>query len=168
MQLNEAKNKFIQEWGILSFHWGIPKSMAQVHALLLCSSELLSCEDIMEQLQISRGNANMTTRELINWGLVKRESKPGERREFFRAEKDMWKVFIRIVKERRKRELEPIIHFLNEIEQVEGDKRNADVKEFKDMVHGIHDVSKKADKLLEALIKSDESWFLKMFFKIVK
>lgn len=167
MQLDEAKKKFINEWGILSSDWGIPKSMAQVHALLLVNTELLSCEDIMEALQISRGNANMTTRELINWGLVKRETKSGERREFFKAEKDMWKVFIRIVKERRKRELEPIIHLLYDLEKVEGDKRCADVKEFTDMIHGIHDVSKKADKLLETLVKSDENWFMKMFFKIV-
>src|SRR5438046_438408 len=108
MKYNEAKDKFIQVWGKLGSSWGINRTMAQVHALLLISPEPLSDEDIMEELKISRGNANMNLRELINWGLVEKEHVKGERREFFSAEKDIWKVAMQIAKERKKRELEPV------------------------------------------------------------
>src|ERR1700741_4977652 len=101
MKYNEAKDKFIQTWGTLGSSWGISRTMAQVHALLLISPEPLSTEEIMEDLKISRGNSNMNVRDLIDWGLVYKELKAGERKEFFRAEKDIWKVAKQIIKERR-------------------------------------------------------------------
>ncbi|MFZ1693694.1 MAG: MarR family transcriptional regulator, partial [Flavobacteriales bacterium] len=108
MTIPEAKDKFIEAWGAFGSAWGINRSMAQVHALLLISHEPLSTEDVMEQLNISRGNANMNLRALIDWSLVRRVLKPGERREFFEAEKDVWKVATHITRERKKRELEPL------------------------------------------------------------
>jgi len=90
MKLADAKNQFIASWGAFGTHWGINRTMAQVHALLLVSADPLSQDDIMEQLSVSRGNANMNIRELIDWGLVDRVIIPGERREYFSAEKDIW------------------------------------------------------------------------------
>ena len=78
MDLPEAKTKFIQAWGAFGSQWGINRSMAQVHALLLISPEPLSTEDVMEQLNISRGNANMNLRALIDWSLVRRVLKTGD------------------------------------------------------------------------------------------
>ena len=80
MHYDEAKSKFIQAWGTLGSAWGINKAMGQIHALLLISGEALSTEEIMEALHISRGNANMSIRGLIDWGIVKKEFKPGERK----------------------------------------------------------------------------------------
>ena len=107
MELKEAREKFVEAWGTFGSAWGINRSMAQVHALLLISTDPLSTEDVMEQLNISRGNANMNLRALIDWNLVRRVLKSGERREFFEAEKDVWKVATHITRERKKRELEP-------------------------------------------------------------
>ena len=88
MNLPEAREKFIQSWGSLGSQWGINKTMAQIHALLLISAEPLTTEEVMEELQVSRGNANINLRELINWQLVRRETKAGERKDFFVAEKE--------------------------------------------------------------------------------
>src|ERR1700754_5037599 len=99
MKLNEARQQFIASWCAFGTHWGINRTMAKIHALLFVSAEPLSAEDVMEELNISRGNANMNIRELINWGLVQRTLITGERREFFTAEKDIWKVVRQIVKE---------------------------------------------------------------------
>ncbi len=84
----------------------------------------------MESLNISRGNANMNVRELIGWGLAERVILPGERKEYFTAEKDIWKVVKQIVKERKKRELEPMLQLMDKLEQTEGDKRDKDIKAF--------------------------------------
>ena len=102
MQLDEAKDKFIQAWGSLGSNWGINRTMAQVHALLLITPESLSADEIMGALNISRGNANMNIRALIDWGLVQKELKSGERKEFFVAEKDIWEVARRVMLERKK------------------------------------------------------------------
>ena len=102
MELKEAQNAFIQHWAQLGSSWGINKTMAQIHALLLISQGALSTEEIMDRLKISRGNANMNTRALQDWGLVYKEHHIGERKEFFRAEKDTNKVARSIARERRR------------------------------------------------------------------
>ncbi len=142
--------------------------MAQIHALLLVSAEPLSQDDIMNELDISRGNTNMNIRELINWGLVERVLLPGERREFFSAEKDIWKVVKLIVKERKKRELEPMLQLLDRLEEVEGDKRDKQVKTFVETVSGIKKLGRQADKTLDIMIRADESWFVGNLLKLMK
>lgn len=168
MKLTEAKQQFISSWGAFGTHWGINRTMAQIHALLLVSPDPLTQDDIMEELDISRGNTNMNIRELINWGLVERVLLPGERKEYFSAEKDIWKVVKQIVKERKKRELEPMLQLLDKLEAVEGDKRDKHVKSFVDAVSGIKKLGRQADKTLDTLIKAEESWFISSLMKVFK
>src|ERR1043165_2433042 len=168
MKLTEAKQHFISSWGAFGTHWGINRTMAQIHALLLVSADPLTQDDLMEELNISRGNANMNIRELIDWGLVDRVIIPGERKEYFVAEKDIWKVVKQIVKERKKRELEPMLRLLDQLENVEGDKRDKNIKAFVDTVSGIKKLGRQADKTLDAMIKAEESWFVGNLIKIFK
>jgi DNA-binding transcriptional regulator GbsR (MarR family) len=142
--------------------------MAHIHALLLVSHDPLTQDDIMEELNISRGNTNMNIRELINWGLVERVLLPGERKEYFSAEKDIWKVVRQIVKERKKRELEPMLKLLDQLEEVEGDKKDKNVKTFIEVVSSIKKLGKQADKTLDVLVKAEENWFLSTMMKFFK
>ena len=168
MKLTEARQQFISSWGAFGTHWGINRTMAQIHALLLISPEPMTQDDIMEQLDISRGNTNMNIRELINWRLVERVLLPGERKEYFSAEKDIWKVVKQIVKERKKRELEPMLQLLDKLEHVEGDKRDKHVKTFVDIMTGIKKLGRQADKTLDVMIKAEESWFIGSLIKLFK
>ena len=168
MKLTEAKQQFISSWGAFGTHWGINRTMAQIHALLLISPDPLTQDDIMEGLNISRGNTNMNIRELINWGLVDRVILSGERKEFFTAEKDIWKVVKQIVKERKKRELEPMMQLLDKLEDVEGDKKDKKVKTFVDTVSSIKRLGLQADKTLDVMIKAEENWFVSNLMKIFK
>src|SRR5688500_837608 len=160
MKLEEAKQQFISSWGAFGTHWGINRTMASIHALLLVSPDPLSQDDIMEQLNISRGNVNMNIRDLIDWGLVERILLQGERREYFSAEKDIWKVATQIVKERKKRELDPMLKLLGQLETVEGDKKDKNVKQFVDTVSNIRRFGNQADKMLDVMVKADENWFV--------
>jgi DNA-binding transcriptional regulator GbsR (MarR family) len=168
MKLPEARQQFISSWGAFGTHWGINRTMAQIHALLLISPDPLSQDDMMEELDISRGNTNMNIRELINWGLVERVLLPGERKEYFQAEKDIWKVVKQIVKERKKRELEPMLQLLDKLEAVEGDKRDKHVKSLVDTVSGIKKLGRQADKTLDTLIRAEENWFVGNLIKLFK
>jgi DNA-binding transcriptional regulator GbsR (MarR family) len=168
MNLTEAKLQFIASWGAFGTHWGINRTMAQIHALLMVSAEPLTQDDIMDQLNISRGNVNMNIRDLITWGLVDRILLSGERKEYFSAEKDIWKVATQIIKERKKRELDPMMKLLVTLENIDGDKKDKNVKQFIDTVSGIRKFSKKADQMLDVMIKADESWFLNGMMKIFK
>ena len=168
MKMQEAKQQFISSWGAFGTHWGINRTMAQIHALLLVSPDPLNQDDIMAELNISRGNTNMNIRELINWGLVERVILTGERKEFFTAEKDIWKVVKQIVKERKKRELEPMLQLLDKLEEVEGDKRDKEVKAFVDTISSIKKLGNQADKTLDVMIRSEENWFLGVLLKLIK
>ena len=159
MELHEAKDRFTQAWGTFATHWGINRSMAQVHALLLISAEPWSTEDVMEQLNISRGNANMNLRALIDWQLVDKVLKSGERREFFQAEKDVWKIATHITRERKKRELEPMVKLLSELKKTEGTTKDA--KAFREMTTDLHDLTGTIDAVLEKSTRRDVQWFLK-------
>lgn len=166
MEYQEAKDKFLQVWGTLGSDWGISRTMAQIHALLLISPHALSVKDIMDDLQISIGNANMNLRSLMDWGLVYKELKPGERKEFFVAEKDMWEVMRKIIVNRKRRELEPVLKVLDEVSAVNGESE--EVKEFLGMVKEIRLFSTKADSLLETMLRAESDWFVKSFLKMVK
>ncbi len=168
MKLAEAKAQFISSWGAFGTHWGINRTMAQIHALLLISPNPITQDDIMEQLNISRGNVNMNTRELIDWGLVDRVLVPGERKEFFSAEKDIWKVSTQIIKERKRRELDPMLKLLAQLEKIEGDKKDKDTKQFIDTVQGIKKLGNQADKMLDVMIKAEENWITGTLLKFFK
>ena len=159
MELQEAKEKFIQAWGGFGSQWGINRSMAQVHALLLVSAEPLSTDNVMEHLNISRGNANMNLRALIDWTLARKVLKSGERMEYFEAEKDVWKVATAIARERKKRELEPMMLLLNDLKRTDGN--SADAKAFRQTTADLHDLTSRLDSMLERSLKSDVQWFLK-------
>jgi DNA-binding transcriptional regulator GbsR (MarR family) len=166
MELDEAKNKYIQTWGSLATSWGINKTMAQVHALLLISTKPLSAEDIMDILQISRGNVNMNVRALIDWGIVRKEFVVGERKEFFVADKDIWELFKQITKERKKREIEPVLKVLEDLQQV--DDSSEDGMQFKKVLSDLSSVTSKVNSMLETAIKADEHWLLSNFTKMIK
>lgn len=166
MNLEESKAQFIQTWGALGSNWGINRTMAQIHALLLISPEALSTEDIMEGLNISRGNTNMNTRELIAWGLVYKELKSGERKEYFVAEKDIWEVVKCIIRERKKRELEPMLKALDNLGQISGSKKGEDYENYMNVLNDIQDLSKSANTVLSKFADAEKNWFLKKFLKL--
>lgn len=168
VELAEAKQRFIEAWGKLGSEWGINRTMAQVHALLMVSAEPQTTEEIMEQLSISRGNANMTLRELISWGLVEKRHKAGERKEYFYAEKDTWYIARQVAQERKKRELDPILKILKELGEVKGDEKDPEYKTFQTSVKDINKLAKNVDRTLETMLKAEENWFWGSIFKIFK
>lgn len=168
MKLTEAKQQFISSWGAFGTQWGINRTMAQIHALLLVSVNPLTQDDIMEQLSISRGNVNMNIRDLIGWGLIDRVIISGERKEYFTAEKDIWKVATQIIKERKKRELDPMIKLLSQLENIEGDKKDKEIQQFTQVVSSIKKLGLQADKTLDLMIKADENWFTGSILKMFK
>jgi DNA-binding transcriptional regulator GbsR (MarR family) len=167
MEFTEAKSKFVQTWGALGSQWGINKTMAQIHALLMVSYEPVSMEDVMEQLQISRGNASMNLRALMDWGIVYKEYKPGERREFFTAEKDLDELGVKIAKERSKREIKPALKVLKEVSSIEGGN-SAEAKHFVDQTAKLYDFVLKADNVLDKMTEYKDNWLARILMKFVK
>src|SRR6202012_3867875 len=106
--------------------------------------------------------------DLVSWGLVEKRLKQGERKEYFYADKDTWNIARQVAKERRKRELEPVIKILDEISKVKGDPKDPEFKTFNKSVTDINKLAKNVDKTLDRMIKADESWFWGSILKVFK
>jgi DNA-binding transcriptional regulator GbsR (MarR family) len=149
--LKQAREEFVTQWGALGTQWGINRTMAQIHALLMTAPEPLSTDEVMEQLDISRGNAHTNLKELVAWGLVKSVGKKGERKEFFEAEKDVWKMFSIITRERKRREIEPAMELLARCSEKTKDIKTPEGRAFHDQVRQLEEFvsfgSRVADKV---------------------
>lgn len=140
-KLKEAREEFVSQWGAMGSQWGINRTMAQIHALLMIAVEPMSTDEVMEELQISRGNAHSNLKELVAWGLVRVVVRKGERRDFFEAEKDVWQIFTIVTRERKKREIDPALAVLRrcaegtqELRSVEARAFHAQMKQLEEFV----------------------------------
>ena len=166
MELDKAKEKFYQTWGTMGSSWGINRTMAQIHAYLLVNENAVAAEEIMEALKLSRGNVNMNVRTLITWGLVSRELRAGDRKEYFNAEKDIWTISRLIARERRKKELEPALKVLEELRNIKDTDKES--KLFKSRIGEIHSIASTVDTVLQKFISSNNNWIVKLLKYIIK
>ena len=108
----EVVRQFVEHWGMMARSWGINATMGELFALLYITGTDWTADSLREWLRVSRGNVSMNLRELMAWGVVHKIHRSGERREFFRAEADVWTLFRRILGERKRRELDPTLQLL--------------------------------------------------------
>jgi DNA-binding transcriptional regulator GbsR (MarR family) len=116
----ETVQRFVEAWGTMGSLWGINRSVARVHALLMANEEPLSLDEIAEQLQISKGNASMSLRELRTFGVVRQVEVPADRRDFYVTEPDVWTMFFRILRERKRREFDPALEAIHRLVEAPG------------------------------------------------
>ena len=109
-----AQDRFVLEWGRMSSSWGINRTMAQLHALLLVTGEEHTMDDAIGRLHISRGNASMNLRDLTDWGVVTRTRAPGDRKDLYVCDDDVVGMIGRVVRERKRREIDPTIAAIRE------------------------------------------------------
>lgn len=120
-QLVKAQDEFVAAWGQMGSSWGISRTMAEVHALLYISGRAMNTDEVMERLRISRGNASMSLRSLVEWGIVQRVHKRGDRKEYFEAEQEVWALARTVIRERLRREILPMLATLFEIRDETGE-----------------------------------------------
>jgi DNA-binding transcriptional regulator GbsR (MarR family) len=165
MKYAQSKEKFIETWGNLGSQWGVNRSIAQIQALLLIAPQPMTTDEIMEELKISRGNANMSIRTLMEWGIVYKKSIAGDRKEYFVAEKDVWKWAIKIGNVRKQRELNPVLEMLREIASDKDGGKTVEEKEFAKQIKELNAFTQQIGKLADNLFASPKGEAL---FKILK
>jgi DNA-binding transcriptional regulator GbsR (MarR family) len=112
--LSPIQQKFILHWGEMGTRWGINRTVAQVHALLFVSPKPLNADDIVEALGVARSNVSTSLKELQSWGIVKMTHVLGDKRDHFESMKDVWEMFRVVLNERKRREIDPTMHMLDE------------------------------------------------------
>lgn len=109
----EPIERFVLQWGDMGTQWGVNRSVAQIHALLYLSERPMNAEEIAETLDMARSNVSNSLKELQNWKIIRREPIPGDRRDHFVAETDVWTMAKRIASVRKEREIDPALETLN-------------------------------------------------------
>ncbi|HWY88657.1 MAG TPA: MarR family transcriptional regulator [Gemmataceae bacterium] len=107
--LEAVEDEFVDLWNNMANLWGISPTMARIHGLLFICGAALSMDDIMARLAISRGNVSMNLSKLIEWGLVRRIHKKGNRKEYYQSLNDVWEMFTLVANQRKRREIDPIL-----------------------------------------------------------
>ena len=156
--LRLAQDQFVLEWARMSSSWGINRTMAQIHALLFISSEELSVDDIIERLRISRGNASMSLRDLMDWGIVRRFRRPGERKDLYASESDPLTMFARVVRERKRREIDPTAGAIREcIGMLPENETSEEATIFRSRLQGLLEIFDLMDAVYRQMLSTDRA-----------
>ena len=166
----QASEQFVLLWGEMASAWGINKTMAQIHALLYAENEPLDTDTIMEQLSISRGNANMNLRNLVQWQLVSKVHFKGKRKDYYTAEKDVWNIVAVLIDERQQREIAPIQQNLVECLELfkNGEELTEEEAEFKERIENFIEFLEMFDRFTKAMLPYINKKNLKFLKKLVK
>lgn len=166
----EALEQFILLWGEMASAWGINRTMAQIHALLYAESDPLDTDAIMDQLDISRGNANMNLRNLLQWQLIHKVHFKGKRKDYYTAEKDVWNIVSTIISERQQREVAPIRKNLNETLDLFETKESLSDEEadFQERIENFTEFLEMFERFTEALLPYIDKKRLKFLKHLVK
>ena len=162
----KSREEFISQWGAIGRSWGINRTLAMMHSLLMTSPEPMSTDEIMAELQISRGNASTNLRELVGWGLIRQVVRMGERKEYFEAEKAVWKIFSTVARERKRRELTPALEVLTRCADQTKDEKAPEAKAFHKQMTELQDFLKLAERVVEAVATSEQSRVIQFAAKL--
>ena len=166
-KLKLARDEFISQWGALGTQWGINRTMAQIHALLMTAPRSMTTDEVMEELEVSRGNAHSNLKELVAWGLVRSVVKKGERRDFFEAEKDVWQIFTIVARERKRREIEPALAVLTKCAEETRDIKTVEGKVFHDQMCQLEDFVNFASKMSDRVASMKHGFALQIAAKLL-
>lgn len=173
-QLRTAQDLFIRRWGEMGQTWGINRTMAEIHAFLFITGNPQCTDDVMERLNISRGNASMSLRALCDWGIVRRLHKRGERREYFETLGDVWEMFSIIAAERKRREMDPVLETIKQCQRMlddselgKGPKSDA-VRVTRERLAGMEEFMAVTNKVFQQFIGNAKSGLTKVVKVLLK
>ena len=166
--LEDAKAAFLSEWGALGPSWGVSRTMSQIHALLMIAPDPLTTDDVMAALQISRGSAHTNIRELCDWGLLRRAKRPGDRKDYYEAEKDVWKVVQAIVRSRKRREVEPVLDTLARCLDDTKGLRSAEAQAFRTQLVELQRFARLGDRVMAKVERGASSRILSWVTRFLK
>ena len=173
--LHLAQDTFIRRWGEMGQTWGINRTMAEIHALLYIVGQPLCTDDVMERLHISRGNASMSLRALCDWGIIRRQHRRGERREYFESLSDVWEMFSIIAAERNRREMDPVLETIKQCQRMleesciaKSAAKREDVQLTRQRLAGMEDFMEITNKIFQEFVSNAKAGRTRMARVLLK
>lgn len=165
--LQHFKEEFVAEWGALGPAWGMTRTVGRIHALLMISEDPVTTDEIMEALSVSRGGAHGALKDLTAMGIAKRGIRKGERKETFVGEKDPWKVFCAIMRERKRREVEPVLAILDRCLDPSNELDGSEARSFTDQLRRLREFVGAGDRVMEKIGSSESGTVFKWMMSFV-
>jgi DNA-binding transcriptional regulator GbsR (MarR family) len=169
-EINEVKQlreDFVAQWGALGSQWGINRTMAQIHALLMTTCDPMTTDDLMSELAISRGNAHANVKELIAWGLVRTVIRKGERKEFFEAEKDVWEIARTVARERKRREIDPALGVLRECVEKSRTMKSSEAEAFHKQMKALEEFVSFSSRVADQIAAMKHGYAIQLVAKLL-
>jgi DNA-binding transcriptional regulator GbsR (MarR family) len=166
-RLEQAREEFIAQWGAMGTQWGVNRTMAQIHALLMTAAESMSTDEVMEALEISRGNAHANLKELVAWGLLRAVVKKGERREYFEAEKDVWRIFTVVARERKRREIDPALEVVRKCAEESRGIATPEGRAFHEQMRQLEEFVEFASRMADRVAMMKHGFAIQMAVKLL-
>ncbi len=113
-QLSDPERHVVETAGEFIRFWGFSKHHGRIWALLYLSEEPLSSPDIQEVLEMSAGLVSMSIKELLHWDVIEKVWIKGERKDYYKANSDVWHMIARVMREREYHTLQSSIRELDD------------------------------------------------------
>jgi len=158
--LTAVREDFLRGMGRISDFWGFNRAMGQIYGLLYLSPEPMSLDDIAGQLGMSKGNVSLNARALERWGLIRRFDYRNDRRDYYEAEVDFWKIVRGILQERDKKEFDQALSTVSTcLQNVTRDKsgtRDAEAEFVESRLRNMQQFFSSLDTVARAVLALDE------------
>lgn len=146
--------------GLMEF-WGFKRNMGRLWCVLYLEARPLSAPELCERLSLSAGAVSMTLSELSKWGAVRKAWVPGERRDYYEPETNVWKMISRVFRERELAQIETSIEAFEAAEQElerRRQRRGAELREIdfaSERIESLLELARIGEKLLRAMLSGE-------------
>lgn len=157
-EIQQARENFIQGMSRISHFWGFPKAMGAIYGAIYLSPQPLSLDELVQQVGVSKGAVSTNVRTLERLGMVHKQLQLGDRKDYYIAETDFWKIVRGVLREREKNEfdlaLRTVSQSLDMVEKLESeDKELADF--YQQRMQSMQQFFNSLDNLVGTLIALD-------------
>jgi DNA-binding transcriptional regulator GbsR (MarR family) len=156
----EIREGLMEAMGRITAFWGFSKIMGQLYGLLYLSPKPLTLDEMSESLSISKGNVSINIRALERWNMVKTVWVKGDRKDYYEAEPDFWKIVKGVLREREKKEfdlaLDSVSKLLHKSEAAQKLSKNAETAFAIERLKRLEDFIQTMDKMVGVLLTLED------------
>ncbi len=158
-ELISARENFIQGISRIAHFWGLPKAMGAIYGAIYLSPTQLTLDELVEQVSISKGAVSTNVRSLERLGMIHKHFKVGDRKDYYVAETDFWKIVKGILKEREKNEFNVALRTVSDSLEIvqSANLKSSELADFyQDRMRGMKKFFDSLDNLVATVIALDE------------
>jgi len=132
--LIEARQRMIENLSRISEFWGYSRAMGGLYAALYLSQGPVSLDELVPIVGVTKGAISTNVRALEQLGMVHRHVRAGDRKDYYEADTDFWKIAKTVLERRQKPEfdkaLSGVSSTLQQVRSRPHSQPNADLARF--------------------------------------